>query len=98
MTNETTAQMLTTAERLETILSAIEDAPLREDLFHRFFLENPLQVAKLLHSLNLSDSVKSQLLALKVGMPPSYKGADLEPLIEHAMQQMWARIGEDRAD
>jgi hypothetical protein len=85
-------KMETTVNRLEAILSEISNGPLREDLFSRFFLENPLQIAKLLHSLSLPDSVKAKLLALRVGMPPSYKGTDLEPLISRAMEQMWQRL------
>ena len=88
-TNETTEQ------KLQAILSEIDDAPLREDIFNRFFLENPLQVAKLLHSLTLPDSVKSKILALRVGMPPAHHGENLEILIEKAAMQMWARLAED---
>src|ERR1700676_5250922 len=94
-TNETKST-LTVAERLNVILESVEKS-LAEDLFHRFFLENPLQVAKLLHSLAIPDAVKSQILALKVGMPPSHKGEDLEPLVERAMQNMWSRLGKERA-
>jgi hypothetical protein len=86
----------TTEHRLDTILSAIEN-PLRDELFNSFHIVNPLEYAKLLHSLELTDSVKASLLALKVGMPQPYKGVDLEPLIARAMEQMWARLGE-RAD
>jgi hypothetical protein len=86
-TNETTSQ------RLEVILSEIEDAPLREEIFNSFYLLNPLEFAKLLVALALPDTLKASLLALKVGMPPAYKGVDLEPLVERAMQIMWARLG-----
>ena len=84
----------TTEHRLNTILSAIEDTPLREEIFNSFHILDPLQFAKLLHSLELPDSVKSQLLALKVGLPTPYTGVDLAPLIEKAMQIMWAQLGE----
>jgi hypothetical protein len=82
-----------TADQLETILSEIEDRAVGGDLFNRFFLENPLEYACLLHSLNLPDSIKAQLLALKVDMKPPYKSSDLAPLIEKAMAQLWERPG-----
>jgi hypothetical protein len=84
---------VSTAERLASILTEIEDAPLREELFQTFHLLNPLEFAKLLVALALPDTLKASLLALKVGMPPAYKGVDLEPLVERAMQIMWARLG-----
>lgn len=87
-----TNTMETTQQKLQTILSEINDVPLRDDIFNRFFLENSLQVAKLLHSLALPDSVKSKLLALKVGMPPPYNGCELEPLISRAMVRFWRRL------
>jgi hypothetical protein len=89
-------KMETTEQKLQAILSAIEDAPLREELFNSFHLLNPLDFARLLHSLALSDTSKSALLALKVGAPPSYKGPDLLPLIERAMQIMWQRLGAEK--
>jgi hypothetical protein len=88
--------METTAQKLNDILSAIEDAPLQDELFQSFHLLNPIDYAKLLHSLSLPDATKAQLLALKVGMPTPYKGTDLEPLISRAMEQMWARLSEGR--
>ena len=84
----------TTQQELETILTTIEDAPVREELFYRFFVLDPLRFAKLLHSLSLPDAVKGQLLALKVGQPPQYKGEGLDILIDRAMSQMWARLAE----
>ena len=89
----TTETNLSTANRLEAILSAIEN-PLRDELFNSFHIVNPLEYAKLLHSLELTDSVKAQLLALKVGQRQPYKGVDLAPLIEKAIGQMWARLGD----
>jgi hypothetical protein len=89
-TNETTSQ------RLEIILSAI-DKPLAEDITNHFHLVNPVEFAKLLIALDLSDSMKAQLLALKVGMKTPYQGVDLSPLIERAAQQMWARLCEGKA-
>jgi len=90
-TNETTAQ------RLNTILSTIESVPLREDLFNNFHMRNPLDFAKLLVSLDLPDSVKSSLLALKVGQKPPYKCEGLDVLIERSAQLMWTRLAEDAA-
>jgi len=84
-----------TTERLNAILEAVEK-PLAEDLFNQFHLLNPLEFAKLLHSLSLPDVTKAQLLALKVGQPVPYKGVDLEPLIEKAMGQMWSRLGAEK--
>jgi hypothetical protein len=81
------------AERVETILADIEK-PLADDLRNRFYLLNPLEVARLLHSLDLPDAAKAQLLALKVGQPPQYKGPDLAPLVERAAEQFWERIVE----
>ena len=89
--------METTEQKLQIILSAIEDIPLRDELFQNFHLINPLEFAKLLHSLSLADSVKAQLLALKVGMKPPYPGTELEPLISRAMEQMWARLADNWA-
>jgi hypothetical protein len=86
----------TTTERLTEILATIEDAPLREDLFNRFWLLDPLQYARALHSLEMADSVKAQLLSLKVGQPPQHKGTDLAPLIERSMQIFWETLA-DRA-
>ncbi len=91
---ETTTTTLTVAERLESILSAVDSTPLREDLFNQFHILNPLEYARLLHSLNLPDGIKAQLLALKVGQKQPYKGTDLEPLIEKAMAQLWERLAE----
>jgi hypothetical protein len=90
-TNETIEQ------RLDSILSAIDDTPLREDLFHRFFLENPIQVARLLHSLDISDDVKREILALRVSQKPAFHGENLEPLVSRAMAQLWERLTEERA-
>jgi hypothetical protein len=85
--------MENTTARLNDILASIEDAPLRDELFNSFFVLNPLDVAQLLHSLEIPDAVKAKILALKIGMPTPYKGTDLSPLIEKAMQQMWAKLG-----
>jgi hypothetical protein len=94
VSNETKPN-LSTVDRLEAILAEIEDAPLREDLFNEFHMRNPLDFAKLLVALDLPDSTKAQLLALKVGQKPPYDGEPLEILIERAAMMMWARLGAD---
>jgi len=86
-----------TTERLNTILASIEDADLRDELFNSFFVLNPLDVAQLVHSLEIPDAVKAKILALKVGMPPQYRGTDLAPLVCRAMEQLWERITEECA-
>lgn len=84
-----------TTERLNAIVESVESVPLRDELVHQFFIVNALQFAQFLHSLSLPDATKGKLLALKVGMPPSYKGVDLGPLVERAAEQMWARLAEN---
>jgi len=81
-----------TEQKLQTILEAV-DKPLAEDLFNNFHMRNPLDFAKLLVALDISDSIKSQLLACKVSAKQPYQGENLEILIERAAQLMWARLG-----
>ena len=81
--------------RLNAILATIDDTDVREDLFMQFWLVNPLEFASLLHSLEISDAAKSQLLALKVGQPPQHKGTDLSPLIERAIEILWQKLADD---
>ncbi len=85
--------MSETTERLNGILAAVDDTVLREQLFQNFHLINPLEFAKLLHSLDLPDAVKAQLLRAKVEQPAAYKGVNLAPLVENAMAQRWKRLG-----
>ncbi len=96
MTNETTTERLNTADRLEAILSEIEDVALGEDIFNSFWMRDPLEFAKFLVSLeDLPDSIKSQLLACKVSAKQKYQGESLDVLIERAALQMWNRLAED---
>jgi hypothetical protein len=88
--------METTEQKLQAILSEIEDAPLREDLFNNFHMRNPLEFARVLVALDISDSIKSQLLACKVSAKQKYNGEGLDVLIERAAQLMWARLGEEQ--
>ena len=64
-------ETVTTAEEsLEQILAADElDEATRSELRAAFFLINPLELARMLHTVRASNSVKSQILALKVVTP-----------------------------
>jgi hypothetical protein len=86
-----------TEQKLQVILSEIEDAPLREDIFNNFHIRNPLDFAKFLIALDLPDSAKAKLLACKVSAKQKYNGEGLDVLIERAAQLMWARLAEDAA-
>jgi hypothetical protein len=72
----------------------MDDEVVRDQLFHNFHLVNPLEFAKLLHSLSaVPNAVKGQLLRAKVEQPAGYKGVNLAPLMENAMAQLWKRLG-----
>ena len=89
-------QNLSTAARLEAILSEIGDTELRSDLAVRFWVANPLQLCRTIRSLELPIAVQSKLLSLKVGMPPTHKGTDLSVLVERAAQDFWTGLGAER--
>ncbi len=86
-----------TTDKLNAILAAAELTPAEhEELFTSFNIENPLELAKRLHShQDIPDATKSALLALRVGLPPKYETAGLSVVIEAAMQSFWAGLAED---
>jgi hypothetical protein len=86
-----------TTQELNEVLSTIDDAILRDQLFESFYVLDPLQYAKLLYSLSLEDDVYAKLLGLKVEAPPQYHGADISPLIDRAMEIMWERLADAAA-
>lgn len=84
----------TSRETLEVALATVEDSVTREELRQNFYLVNPIDFARLIDARGLSIPVKAKLLALKVAMPPTFKGIDLDPLVQHAMDAAWGRITE----
>ena len=87
----------TTKSNLESALTAVEDAGIREHLAQSFYLLDPIQFAKLLISLDLPDRVKADLLRLKVELPPAYKGEDFEALLHRSMEKWWQKMIDDCA-
>lgn len=86
---------LPTRERLELALAAI-DEPLRTELFNFFWLANPIEMAAKLLSLELPVDTTREILLTKVSMPPRYKGAAIEVLVDRAIGEFWNRMSEER--
>ena len=90
MSNE---QKLTSAQQVEVVLSTVDDPQVQAEIRNSYFLQNPIEFARVLHSFELSDSVKREILMLKVSQKPAYKGENLEPLIEASFKKFWAELG-----
>ncbi len=81
-------------EKLNAVLNHL-DSTLADEIFGFFYLQNTLEFARYLHSLeNVTDTVKRDLLALKVSQKLPYKGAGLDVLIEKAARQQWLHLVE----
>jgi hypothetical protein len=93
MNKETKNEKLTTAQKLELILPAIEDPIVAEEIRAAFFLTNPLGFAKLAYARELPVEVMRELLRLKVDEKPEYQ-FDVQPLVDRAFAELWQKLAE----
>ncbi len=92
------AVTMTTEEKLESILIATELTNTEcATLWDSFFVFSPIVFAKTLYArVTVPDSVKGQLLALKIAMPPEdskkQQDAVVAQAIEASMGRFWNRL------
>jgi hypothetical protein len=87
----------TTEEKLNAILGADElSNSAREALFSSFFILNALELARKLYGLDIPDSVRAQMIALKVSAPTPSKDDGMERVISNAAERFWNRLGAEK--
>jgi hypothetical protein len=94
--------MNTTEEKLRSILPLDIPSSERAVLYDSFFVFDPINFAKTLHKTsNVSDTVKGQLLALKIAMPPAESKAQQEHVVSQAIEaafgHFWNRLATEKA-
>jgi hypothetical protein len=98
-----TTTLTTTEAKLREILVATGVSHAEQaTLFDAFFVFNPIDFAKQLHrTAGVADSVKGQLLALKISVPPAEAKAQQDHVIEQAMNaamfRFWNRLATEKA-
>jgi hypothetical protein len=80
----------------EQTLSSLSEAVI-EDLTVSFAACNPLEFARHLHSLDMPDAIKGELLRAKVNQKPKERDDAMQNVIESAMSRFWSRLGNTAA-
>lgn len=76
----------------------LEIAPvILEDLIASFRVMNALEFARHIHTMQISDAIKSEFIAAKVNQKPAEAEEEMSAAIERAVQKFWARLSDSAA-